>query len=120
MHHDDPPPAWDTRVLHHPQILDVPDRLGQNPDPRVALAVVAVERQTAGDANAPKLLARLAHAGVVALRTGDGAFELRETADGWLLVGHPGDPDPAELAAAAEVRARRLARTRRRPDPDTP
>jgi hypothetical protein len=115
-----PRPAWDTRVLHHPTVLDIPDQLPDRPDPQVALAVVAMERQTAGDPAAGRLIARLAHAGVVALRTTGGAFELRETLDGWLLARHDGDPEPAELAAAAELRAHRLARARAGQNRDTP
>jgi hypothetical protein len=103
------PPAPQAGAPGGPHVLDIPDRLDDTPDPRVALAVAAMDRQAAGDPGAGPLLARLAAGGVVALRTSRGHFELRRTAAGWLLLRHPGDPDPAGLAAAADIRARRLA-----------
>ncbi|WP_322779379.1 hypothetical protein [Frankia sp. Cas4] len=107
-----PLPAWDTTVLDTATIIDIPDRLPEQPDPHLRLALAAMTSQAAGHPDTTIRVARLAHAGIVAIRTSIGCFEIRELLDGWLLVHHPGDPDPTDLAAAALLRARRLARTR--------
>ncbi|EIV91329.1 hypothetical protein [Frankia sp. QA3] len=107
-----PEPGWDIRVLGRPVVLTVPDRLGDDPDALLALAAVALERHLAGAPTASRIIGQLAHSGVVALRTISTVFELRESRDGWLLVRSWGEPEPAELAAAAWIRAHRLARER--------
>ncbi|EYT91500.1 hypothetical protein ThrDRAFT_02835 [Frankia casuarinae] len=107
-----PQPAWDIRVLGRPVVIEVPTRIGDDPDPLLALAAVALERHLAGAPTASRIIGQLAHSGVVALRTISTVFEIREQRDGWLLVRSWGDPEPAELAAAAWIRAHRLARER--------
>jgi hypothetical protein len=113
-------PDWDVRVLDRPVILDVPDRLPADPDPLLAAAVRAMAATVFGDPAAPDRVAELGRAGVVALRTSAGSFELRESLAGWLLVRAWGDPDLADLAAAARLRAVRLAGERRRGCGDPP
>ena len=107
-----PQPAWDIRVLGRPVVIEVPTRIGDDPAPLLALAAVALERHLAGAPTASRIIGQLAHSGVVALRTISTVFEIREQRDGWLLVRSWGDPEPAELAAAAWIRAHRLARER--------
>lgn len=112
------PPLWDTRVLDTPVVLDLPARLSAHPDLLTRTAVAAMAAQAEGHFDAPALVARLGHAGVVAVRTPTGTFEVRELLDGWLLVTAPGDPNPLDLAISAHLRARRLAHDRaRRPHP---
>jgi hypothetical protein len=106
-------PAWDVRVLDRPVILDVPDRLPHDPDPLLSAAVAAMSATAFAAPDAPDRVGELGRAGVVAVRTSAGSFELRESLLGWLLVHASGDPDPTDLAAAARVRAQRLAGERR-------
>jgi hypothetical protein len=113
-------PDWDVGVLARPVVLDVPDLLPADPDPLLTAAVAAMAATAFGDPQAPDRVAELGRAGVVALRTSSGSFELRESLIGWLLVRAWGDPDPADLAAAAELRAERLAAERRGWRGDTP
>jgi hypothetical protein len=110
-----PAPRWDTRVLDTPLVLDLPARLSAHPDRLTRTAVAAMAAQAEGHPDAPALVACLGHAGVVAVRTPTGTFEVRELRDGWLLVTSPGDPDPLDLAIAAHLRARGLAHERTRP-----
>jgi hypothetical protein len=127
---DDPPrtpepePDWDIRVLERPVVLDIPDQLPADPNPLLAAAVAAMTATVFGDPAAADRVAELGKAGVVALRTSSGSFELRESLIGWLLVKAWGDPDPADLAAAAALRAVELAQERRgsreHPEPDEP
>ncbi|SNQ49721.1 conserved hypothetical protein [Frankia canadensis] len=107
-----PEPAWDVSVLARPIVLRVPVQLDGDPDPMIVVAAWAVERHLARAQAASRLLAWLAHRGVVALRTAGVVFEVRELADGWLLVHSGAEPEPRELAAAAWIRAHRLARDR--------
>jgi hypothetical protein len=113
---------WNTDVLHQPIVLDVPDPLPAEPDPLLSTAARAIAAQHAGaHQRASRLVAALGHAGVVALRTTSGPLEVRELRDGWKLIGRVGDPDARALAAAAKLRAARLARERRLPpDQDQP
>jgi hypothetical protein len=107
------PADWNTDVLNQPVILDVPDPLPADPDPLVTTAARALAAQQSGaHQRASRLVATLGHAGVVAVRTTDAALEVRELLDGWKLVGRVGDPDAPTLAAAAKLRAARLARER--------
>ncbi|MCM3884624.1 hypothetical protein [Frankia sp. R82] len=92
-----------------PTILDfsspaVPADLGD-------LARRALARHSAG-IPADTLIVALAHQGIVAIRTRHSLVEIRELADGWTLVNAVGTPDLATLAAAARLRATRLARHR--------
>ncbi|MCK9877850.1 hypothetical protein MXD59_19060 [Frankia sp. Ag45/Mut15] len=82
------------------------------------LARRALARHSAG-IPADTLIAALAHQGVVAIRTHHGLVEVRELVDGWTLVKAVGTPDLTILAAAARLRAVRLARHRAR-SPDSP
>ncbi|WP_239312647.1 hypothetical protein [Frankia sp. Cj3] len=114
-----PEPNWDTTVLDQPIILDLPDRLPADTDhcghfdPRLALAVAAMTAQLDGDhAQATRLVGKLGRAGIVAIRASSGTLEVRETLDGWQLIVSAGDPDPADLAVAAHLRASHLARQR--------
>jgi hypothetical protein len=110
-------PAWDLSVLDHPTVLTVPDHLGPEPDPNIAVAAVALERQTAGDPTAANLVRQLAHAGIVAIQTTRGLYIPRETLTSWLLLPYPTRPvHPADLAAAAAIRAYTLAALRHHPD----
>jgi hypothetical protein len=104
---------WDTRVLDDPVVLDVPDQLPAQPDKLLTTAVDAMSATMAGHHDASDHVAALAHAGVVAVRTSSGSLELHETLLGWVLVRAWGDPDPADLAVAARLRAHQLARERR-------
>jgi len=113
-------PDWDVRVLDRPVILDVPDRLPADLDPPLAAAVAAMVATVFDDPTAPDRVADLGRAGVVALRTSAGSFELRESLAGWLLVRAWGDPDLLDLAVAARLRADRLAGERRRGCGDPP
>ncbi|MCK9895014.1 hypothetical protein [Frankia sp. AgB32] len=106
-----PEPEWDVSVLGRPVVLTVPDHLGHDPDALVALAAVAV-RHRYEESSSSKIISYLAHTGVVALETPSAVFELREQRDGWRLVRSSGEPEPNELAAAAWIRAHRLARER--------
>ena len=106
-------PDWDIRVLDHPVVIDVPDQLPPDPGPLLEAAIAAMIVTVAGDAAATHRVGELARAGVVALRTSIGSFQLRESLLGWILVRGWGDPDPVDLAEAAQLRARRLARERR-------
>jgi hypothetical protein len=108
-----PPPDWDIGVLDHPVVLDVPDQLPPDPRPLLDAAIAAMVATAAGDAAATYRIGELARAGVVALRTSHGSFQLRESLLGWILVRGWGDPDPVDLAEAARFRAHRLARERR-------
>jgi hypothetical protein len=109
-----PCPDWDVRVLDRPVVLDVPELLPDNDDPLLSAAVAAMLATVEGDLTAADRIAELGRAGVVALRTVAASFELRETLLGWVLVRGWGDPDPADLAVAARLRAARLAVERRR------
>ncbi|MCM3886820.1 hypothetical protein [Frankia sp. R82] len=98
-------------MLGKPVVLAVPVRLGQDPDALLVLAAAALRRHLLG-ASASRIIGRLACSGVVALRTFSAVYELREQVDGWSLVRSGGEPEPDELAAAAWIRAYRLARER--------
>jgi hypothetical protein len=109
-----PTPDWDTSVLDLPVVLDVPDRVTPDlADPLLAAALEALLATAAGMPGRPYPIGNLGRAGVVAIRTSAGAFEIRETLLGWVLVIACGDPDPYDLAGAARLRAHRLALARR-------
>jgi hypothetical protein len=114
-----PDPDWDTTVLEHPTVLTLPDHAPtgaapEHADPRLATAAQAIAAQLRGDpAETTRLAGRLGRAGIVAVRTGDGVLEIRETAAGWRLLACAGEPDPADLGVAARLRAYHLARLRR-------
>lgn len=108
-----PVPAWDVRVLDRPVVLDIPERLPADPDPPMTAAVAALLGSLSGDPDSSDRIGDLARAGVVAVRTAHGSLALTETLLGWVFVRVWGDPDPVGLAAAAWLRADRLARERR-------
>jgi len=107
-----PVPAWDVSVLGRPVVLLIPVQLDEDPDPLVALGAWAVERHLARAGSASRVIGWLAHHGVVALRTFGAVYEIRELSDGWVLVQSSAEPEPTELAAAAWIRAHRLAHDR--------
>jgi hypothetical protein len=100
-------------VLDRPVVRDVPARLPADLDPLVGAAVAALLAVIDGEGDASDRIGELARAGVVAIRTTHGALAPTETLLGWVLVRTWGDPDAASLAAAARLRASRLARERR-------
>ena len=105
---DENPTDWDLSVLDHPTIVDLPDTLPENPDPLVSSALDAVVAFFLHDLDRCDRLARLAHTGIVALRSSTGTLEIHETLLGWTLTHAAGTPDPHDLAAAARLRAHRL------------
>ncbi|EFC82857.1 hypothetical protein [Parafrankia sp. EUN1f] len=115
-----PRPDWDITALGNPTVVHIPDAAtrpapeAQQERPLIALAGQALNRQlSAGASDCQPQLRALAVAGVVAVRTSREIYELRETLSGWRLVRTWGEPEPAELAAAAWIRAHRLAHERR-------
>ena len=99
------PPDWNVEVLARPLVVDA-DPTGLSGD-TAATAAAAV----AGHGEAVRALGRN---GVVAVRSAGRAFEVHETLDGWILVdAELPTPDLGDLAAAARVRASRLAELRR-------
>jgi hypothetical protein len=101
------PADWDTGVLHGAVVADA-----HPASPHAADAAAAL----AGDSDAA---GRLGVAGIVALRSSAGMFEVQEDVDGWGLVASAGTPDVPGLAMAAVIRAARLYAERRalREDP---
>ncbi|ONH60472.1 hypothetical protein CcI49_11645 [Frankia sp. CcI49] len=119
-----PTPGWDITALGSPKIVHIPDAVTRSgPDaqlerPLVVLAAQALNLQlAAGARDSQPMLRTLAVAGVVAVRTSGEIYELRETLTGWRLVRTWGEPESAELAAAAWIRAHRLAHERRAAHP---
>ena len=104
---------WDTGVLRRPQVLDA-DPTGRS-GPLADAAASALAAVQSGDGEeAVAAAAILGPAGVVAVRTGRGSFEVRETLGGWgLAASSVPTPEADELGAAALVRAWRLAEARR-------
>ena len=103
---------WDTAVLRHPQVVDADPTGRSGPLAAAAAALVALAH---GDGeSAAGAAAILGPAGVVAVRSATGTFEVHETPNGWELVPSPvPTPDAGDLGAAALVRAWRLAEARR-------
>jgi hypothetical protein len=110
---DDSPVDWDLRVLDTPVVLDIPDTLPDQPDPLLLAAIEVLVAALLGDHAAARRIGELARSGVVALRTSAGCLEVHETLLGWTLTRTWGEPDALDLAAAARLRARRLAGERR-------
>ena len=107
------PTDWDVSVLGRPLALDA-DPSGLSG----ALAVTAAAGVAAVGAGAEAVAAQhasiLGRAGVVAVRAGGRAFEVRETLDGWEMTrAEVPTPDPGDLAVAAAIRAAGLTEGRR-------
>jgi hypothetical protein len=113
---DETPPDWDLSALDTPAVLDIPDQIPDHPDQLLLIGLEALVLSLLGDRNASERIAELARAGIVALRTSSGCLEVHETLLGWTLTRAWGNPDPADLAGAARLRAHRLAAERRHPD----
>jgi hypothetical protein len=115
-----PVPDWDVRVLDLPAVVTLPDPAQPPLDPLVDAALDAVLAVAAQSPASHRPIGDLARAGVVAIQTSQGAFEIHETLLGWTLVLAAGSPDPGDLAEAARIRAQRLARLRRQPGTGKP
>lgn len=104
---------WGSAVLRHPQVVDA-DPTGRS-GRLAATAAAALVALSHGDGeSAAGAAAILGPAGVVAVRSATGTFEVHETPEGWELVPSPvPTPDAGDLGAAALVRAWRLAEARR-------
>ena len=110
---DNVPADWDLSVLDTPILLDLPDPFPEHPEPHLITALEALIASLLGDPTSSQRLGHLAQTGVVALRTSSGCLEIHETLLGWTLKQSWGNPDPRDLAAAARLRAHRLAGERR-------
>lgn len=110
---DQIPADWDLSVLDHPVLLQIPEQSPEHPDPHLIATLEAVVAALVGDPTGSPRLAELAHTGVLAVRTSTGVLEIHETLLGWTLKPAWGTPDLSDLAAAARLRAHRLARERR-------
>jgi hypothetical protein len=107
------PADWDVSVLARPLVVHAdPSGLSGPMSATVAAGLAALARGS--HAEAAEAAAELGVAGVVAVRGPEGAFEVHEVADGWAFVRSAiPTPDLDDLAAAAAVRAVRLAEARR-------
>jgi hypothetical protein len=112
---DGPRPDWDVSVLDVPAVLAVPDPLSTSDDPLIQAAIDALLAVAADRPAGYRPIGDLARAGVVAIHTSHGCFEVQETLLGWTLVPAEATPDIRDLAEAARLRAYRLARERRGP-----
>ena len=116
----DNPPAWDLSVLRTPTVLTIPAQVPDNPDPLLISTLETLVASLLNEDSASERIGALAHTGVVALRTSSGTLEIHETLLGWTLARTWGQPDPTDLAAAAQIRAHRLAAERRHGHGDLP
>lgn len=106
---DDPPVGWDLSVLDAPVVLTLPDQLPDQPDPLLLDALETLIAFLLREPSSSQRIGQLAQTGIVGLHTSSGCLEVHETLLGWTLVHAAGTPDPSDLAAAARLRARRLA-----------
>jgi hypothetical protein len=107
------PVDWDVTVLGRPVVCEA-DATGRSGALAAAAAAALVALDADDAAGEAVAAARLGPAGVVALRDGGRTVEVHETLDGWTLVpASVPTPDVDDLAAAAFVRAHRLAAARR-------
>jgi len=108
------PTDWDTSVLVRPLVVRADPSGLSGPEAETVAAGLAALADGAHD-DASAAAAVLGTAGVVAVRGLDSLCEVRETLDGWEFVcSEAPTADPGDLAAAAAVRAVRLAEARRR------
>jgi hypothetical protein len=104
---------WDVSVLARPLVVHA-DPTGIS-GPTAAAAAAGLAALTRGSHDEAAVEAGgLGIAGVVAVRGSEGVFEVHEVVDGWVFVRSAvPTPNPDDLAAAAAVRAVRLAEARR-------